>query len=377
LLSEISANFFLRELFKMKKTVFGFLLACSFLSVSVFAQQRELIFKGGHSIQFYDSLFISSDSLLQLTENLSNWSPFLNNIKYSVSMYSEKENLADGIIKFKNYLGGANFTGGKYFTDTLPFGSIETRILFTQNYNDYKAKTDCRIESGGEYFLVSSIKGMNSSSEYYEKFGYWYLKVNNDVNIPAQQLSIKTNDNETQKAYSVSNDENPDKIIGENKKHSEPEYSGCEWKAGAGVSFATRYFWRGLDLTKSPAVAPEMAVSYGPCNLSICGVYGLSEKIPEKNNELTEYSRLEMALSYSFGSYLGGITAGIKNYFMPYQGIKFFNFDDNRKGAHTPEINLEIDNIMGLPIMVFGAVNVYNDPDNSWYLEAGYTFKIK
>ncbi len=50
--------------------------------------------------------------------------------------------------------------------------------------------------------------------------------------------------------------------------------------------------------------------------------------------------------------------------------------DDNGEGAHTIEINLRFAGNKKFPIWFLVAYNVYNDPNNSLYLETGYTFNV-
>ncbi len=59
-----------------------------------------------------------------------------------------------------------------------------------------------------------------------------------------------------------------------------------------------------------------------------------------------------------------------------YPPSTWLNWDDNGEGAHTIEINLRFAGNKKFPIWFLVAYNVYNDPYNSLYLEAGYTFNV-
>jgi len=59
-----------------------------------------------------------------------------------------------------------------------------------------------------------------------------------------------------------------------------------------------------------------------------------------------------------------------------YPPSTWLNWDDDGAGAHTIEINLRFAGNKKFPIWFLVAYNVYNDPNNSLYLETGYTFNV-
>lgn len=359
----------------------------------LFAGQEDLVFKGGHTVQVIDTLFIPADSSIVISDFLKGWSPFLNNIDYMSALYSNREKAPDGSLRFFGYLSGVRFFEGKYATEPLQGGVLECKILFTENYNNYKVRIDCKIPTAGEFFLVTSAKGMNSNSEYFEKYSCWIIKTtkpalefadnkikeNNEAAKPLPDL--KTKENPAGEPFSEIKNAAPVNVEKENTKSDsiEETVKHDESKlvtANVGASFASRFFWRGQDFSKSPVLLPSLSVGYWGFKLEINGVYSLDEKIKQKD-ELVEFSRLDFGISYTTYSDICKITAGLTDYYFPFTATKFFTVDGKGKGAHTPEINLTLTDVFDYPVRLFGAVNVFNDPDDSFYLEAAYCMNFK
>lgn len=356
----------------MKKFVITLFVLFTLLNICLTAKPDDLIFKGGHTIKLADTLVVSTDSTIALSDMLLNWSPFLNNIAYNVLIYSKNEFFPDGGIKFSGLLGAVRFKEGKYTSEEFSSGKMDAQVLFTPNYNNYKARIDCEFFTPGTYFLVTSTKGLNSSSEYYEKYSYWIINV---LKSTKNELAVSTIQLKSENNSSKDTPVNSTLIENKNQTNETPQtdFSGLSVKAGA--SFESRFFWRGLDLSKSPVIEPEMQIGYGAAKLKIRGIYGLSEKI-QQGNSLVEYNRIDFGVSYFLATELCNLTIGINDYYMPFAGIKFFKFEDDGKGAHVPELNATASGIFELPIELFGSVNLYNDIDKSWYLEARYNQKI-
>jgi len=185
------------------------------------------------------------------------------------------------------------------------------------------------------------------------------------------------------------------------------ETGNFQLKYGMGMS--TRYLWRGLDLAQSPALEPYgRALIYG-LELSIYGVYGIYEnaakhpdfEIPENPENFSAvfldriaFTEVISNIFYHINTNLGTFRLGVTEYYFPDRLVKeievdsfgiehisypkstWLNWKDNGEGAHVIEASIKFIGKKGFPFWGIAALNVYNDPDNSLYLEAGYNFNV-
>jgi hypothetical protein len=79
------------------------------------------------------------------------------------------------------------------------------------------------------------------------------------------------------------------------------------------------------------------------------------------------------------------IGAVLTDYYLPYLGIKIFNFNDHDAvdadtdpdpGAHTLELGLSFTGPVHFPMTFSGYVNVYNDAGNNTYFQVDYPFTV-
>jgi hypothetical protein len=192
----------------------------------------------------------------------------------------------------------------------------------------------------------------------------------------------------------------PTKIVTE-------ETAGFKLKYGSGLT--TRYIWRGLDLAKSPALLPYGAATFSNFEISLYGIFGLFEnaakhpdfvkpQFPDEVNpfflQRIAFNQIITNLFYRIKAGFGDIRLGVTDYYFPdglvkevevdsngvetitYPPSTWLNWEDNGEGAHTIEINLKFEGNKKFPMWFLVAYNVYNDPNNSLYLEAGYTFNV-
>ena len=183
--------------------------------------------------------------------------------------------------------------------------------------------------------------------------------------------------------------------------------SGFRLKYGSGLT--TRYMWRGLDLARSPALLPYGAATFSNFEISLYGIFGLFEnaakhpdfvkpQFPEEVNpfflQRIAFNQIITNLFFRIKAGFGDIRLGLTDYYFPdglvkkvnvdlngvehvtYPPSTWLNWDDNGEGAHTIEVNLRFEGNKKFPMWFLVAYNVYNDPDNSLYLEAGYTFNV-
>lgn len=139
---------------------------------------------------------------------------------------------------------------------------------------------------------------------------------------------------------------------------------------GLGADFVNRYVWRGIDFGNSASVQPYIELSAGRFMLGTWASYAIS---PVDNNLTSAIgaSEHDIYAGYNFGS----VSIGVTDYYFP-AGSEFFNFDNDGAGAHIIEPNISFTGGESFPIIIYGAINAYNDPDHSIYLEAGVPFTV-
>lgn len=137
-----------------------------------------------------------------------------------------------------------------------------------------------------------------------------------------------------------------------------------------GADFVNRYVWRGFDFGNSASIQPYIEFSSGGFTLGTWASYATS---PVNNNLTSALGAAEHDLyaSYSFGA----VSIGITDYYFPV-GSEFFNYDNDGDGAHIIEPNISITGGESFPVTIYGAINAYNDSDNSIYLEASVPFSV-
>lgn len=137
-----------------------------------------------------------------------------------------------------------------------------------------------------------------------------------------------------------------------------------------GADFVNRYVWRGIDFGKSASIQPYIEFASGRFTAGTWASYAVS---PVENNTISAAgaSEHDLYMSYSFGN----ISIGVTDYYFP-TGSEFFNFDGDGVGAHIIEPNISFTGPGSFPVTFYGAINAYNDPDHSIYLEAGVPFSV-
>ncbi|PAU95012.1 hypothetical protein CK503_05340 [Aliifodinibius salipaludis] len=137
-----------------------------------------------------------------------------------------------------------------------------------------------------------------------------------------------------------------------------------------GADFVNRYVWRGIDFGKSASIQPTIEFTSGGFTAGTWASYAMS---PVENSTVSAVgaSEHDLYLSYSFGN----VSVGVTDYYFP-TGSEIFNFDDDGAGAHYIEPNISIAGPESFPVTFYGAINAYNDPDHSIYLEASVPFSV-
>ena len=136
---------------------------------------------------------------------------------------------------------------------------------------------------------------------------------------------------------------------------------------GVGADFVSRYVWRGFDFGQSASIQPTIELSSGDFTLGTWGSFAITDA---GANELDLYA------SYAFGP----LSVGVTDYYFPTtgpdfgedSGSDFFNYRDGGDGSHYIEPFVSYEGDETFPLTITLATLLYNDPEFSTYVEAGY-----
>jgi uncharacterized protein (TIGR02001 family) len=128
-----------------------------------------------------------------------------------------------------------------------------------------------------------------------------------------------------------------------------------------GADFASRYIWRGLEFSDSPAIQPYVELSMGNFAIGAWASYETGGQVVGQE--------FDIYAGYSFGP----ISVGFTDYSFPVDGASDGYFQMKN---HIGEATLSFDGVESFPLTAMIGVNVYNDDANSVYTEVGYPFTI-
>lgn len=137
-----------------------------------------------------------------------------------------------------------------------------------------------------------------------------------------------------------------------------------------GADFVSRYVVRGLDFGRSPSVQPVAVVSAYGFDAGTWGNYSLTN--------MDDYNGAEQDFWIGYTAThdeLGSLRVSLFDYHFPEAGSGFFDVSDGGRGGHLVEAQVHIAPA-SLPVYLFAGRNIYNDPDGSWYAEAGLTPRV-
>jgi len=139
---------------------------------------------------------------------------------------------------------------------------------------------------------------------------------------------------------------------------------------GFGADFVNRYVWRGIDFGNSASIQPYIEYTNGGFTIGTWASYAVS---PVDNAVTSAVGAAEhdIYVGYSFGP----VSIGVTDYYFP-AGSEFFNFDNDGAGAHFIEPSISVTGGEAFPVTFYAAINAYNDPDDSIYLEASVPFSV-
>ncbi|PCI00884.1 MAG: hypothetical protein COB81_08140 [Flavobacteriaceae bacterium] len=129
-----------------------------------------------------------------------------------------------------------------------------------------------------------------------------------------------------------------------------------------GADLASRYVWRGLEFSDSPAIQPYLEFNYKNLSLGAWASYETGGQVV--GQEFDIYASYSLgAISISFTDYSFPVDGATDNYF--------------QMKTHIGEIMIGYDNTDKFPLTVSVGANIYNDDQHSIYTEIGYPFNIK
>ena len=128
-----------------------------------------------------------------------------------------------------------------------------------------------------------------------------------------------------------------------------------------GLDYASRYVWRGLEFSDSPALQPYAEYSSGNFTMGIWASYETGGQVV--GQEFDFYA------SYAIGAFSIGFT----DYAFPVDGSSDGYF---MMKNHIGEGTLTFNGVESFPISLMVGANIYNDDENSIYTELGIPFSI-
>jgi hypothetical protein len=141
-------------------------------------------------------------------------------------------------------------------------------------------------------------------------------------------------------------------------------------QAKIGLDTYSRYVWRGMDFGNAPSFQPAISFTTGGLSVGAWGAFSFA------SGGTSTYSENDLWASYAFTTSSGTFTINFTDYYFPSTGLKFFNYDDKGLGAHTLEGGLGYAGTEKFPISIAAYYNLYNDVDNSAYIQVSYPFSM-
>lgn len=145
-------------------------------------------------------------------------------------------------------------------------------------------------------------------------------------------------------------------------------------QVSVGADLVSRYVWRGFDFGESFSIQPTLEYSTGNFAIGTWASYSIAADGSGANEH-------DLYLGYSAGP----LSLGVTDYYFPGpptesgipEGARFFNYDGDGEGAHYIEPMISFSGTEAFPLSLTVASVLYNDPEYSTYLEAGYSFVVE
>jgi Bacterial protein of unknown function (Gcw_chp) len=134
-----------------------------------------------------------------------------------------------------------------------------------------------------------------------------------------------------------------------------------------GADLVSRYVWRGTDFGESMSLQPGLSFQSGGLEVGTWASYSVSPEGSSANEH-------DLWVGYTVTTrQRGSFSFGITDYYFPSPGGKgFFSLEGNGNGAHWIEPYLAYTGPATLPLSISGSLFVYNDPDNSVFVQMSY-----
>jgi len=153
------------------------------------------------------------------------------------------------------------------------------------------------------------------------------------------------------------------------QKEAEASVSDKAVTLNFGADVMSRYIWRGFDFGNSPAIQPNLYLSWKGLNVGVWGSYSFAPYRRQVNDSVSvnmgNYTEMDLYVSYTLKwftlmAYDFFIPNGLDPNYTGMQKYQYFNYDTKTTG-HTIEISLAFAGPAAFPIKFFAGTLVYGD----------------
>jgi hypothetical protein len=136
--------------------------------------------------------------------------------------------------------------------------------------------------------------------------------------------------------------------------------------ANVQIDVHSSLIWRGVALERNPVMQAAFVLHYDQFQAAFYGTQTFGGG----------FNATLLQVQYSIASAWGTFTPTLTDYYFPGNRLPFFSFANDGTGAHTLEAALTYQAPKAVPVRIFAAINIFNDPRFSAYSEAAYSFSI-
>jgi hypothetical protein len=134
-----------------------------------------------------------------------------------------------------------------------------------------------------------------------------------------------------------------------------------------GSDAVSRYIWRGQVWENTFCIQPTLALNIGNFTIGVWGSYSMVK---------SQLDEQDLYLTYNLATNHGGFVFNLYDYYNTNLSDNYFNFKKDESG-HVVEFSIGYNGTDNLPLAISASYNIFNDPDNSAYVEVGYNFNIQ
>jgi len=131
-----------------------------------------------------------------------------------------------------------------------------------------------------------------------------------------------------------------------------------------GADVMSRYVWRGLDYGASPSIQPYIELAAGDFAIGAWGAYTTNSPGVQEMDLYASYTIKDI------------FSVGLTDYFFPNEVSSYDYFNYSADYQHVIEGVVSFNGTDNLPLSIMAGVNLVNDPDNSLYVEMGYSLSV-